>query len=847
MVKIILFITALLFSSIASSVVYQKTQQSDIYYFQSHRLLSSGEFEQAIVFSKKSLAIKPHRLDALKDLAYAYQWTGQHNEAIEYFRKILSLNPKDIKIEEALAFTLAWEKQYDEAISIYQDIIKTTDDYGAKVQLAEVLIWHKEPGRAEQLLRDILKSKPRDAKARLLLANALLYTGKTEEAGKIYDELLKERKILAKNKITEEQLHKSLGEAYMISKDYEKAISEYRKILQDNPLDAKTIVNLADILSWQLKYDESIKEYEKALLIEPDNLDIKEKLATTYCWKKDYGKSEEICKDILKEDPHRLKVYALLGQMLSWQKRYTEAFYYFNLALAQEKDKNIRFYYAEALFFSGEYTRAKEILEEILAKDPDNLEAKTYLADAYAYSKEFKKAILLYGQVLQKGDDPKVKRKLADTLSWDKQYKRAIGIYDELLREKEGKQAWLQKARVLGWERKYTEALKAYQELSEETRDPLIALEMKAKKAYWDSRVKGAIDDYEKLITLDSENEEAMFDLSQIYSYQSMWKEAIGEYEKILNLTPTHFRAKQGVKKARLLSRHLSLKSGYESYEADSAARMDDLKRYSFFNKLVYPREQNLAFSLDYRLTNRLFSDFGDVLENEGRFKLVYLNNPSWRADAFYDLTIYNKDIHAMHTFGTSYSFRLLDKNTASFSYERKRLENNSTVIRERFYSDNFKGRVDADLNKRMKLGADYLFTNYSDGNNNHQPGIDLLYRLSLEPKSLTLKYRYFYQNFLHKQSEYFSPKGFSTNSLKINWRHFLNKDEIFFGANDLYYDLAYEASVDSTGIVCHKFSTELNWDINKRLNLNIKGSDTQSSANVYRDKNIMASLNYYF
>ena len=122
-----------------------------------------------------------------------------------------------------------------------------------------------------------------------------------------------------------------------------------------------------------------------------------------------------------------------------------------------------------------------------------------------------------------------------------------------------------------------------------------------------------------------------------------------------------------------------------------------------------------------------------------------------------------------------------------------------------------------------------------------------MLYLFSLDPKQLSLKYRYFYQNFRNKQSDYFSPKGFSTNSLCLNWKHHLTKEEIFFGADDFYYDLGYEVSCDSTGIVGNKFSGELNWDISKRLNFNIRASVTNSSAGVYRDKNIMANIKYYF
>ena len=59
--------------------------------------------------------------------------------------------------------------------------------------------------------------------------------------------------------------------------------------------------------------------------------------------------------------------------------------------------------------------------------------------------------------------------------------------------------------------------------------------------------------------------------------------------------------------------------------------------------------------------------------------------------------------------------------------------------------------------------------------------------------------------------------------------------------------DIKYDISLDSGNIASHKFSTELNWDINKRLNFNIKGSVTNSSADVYRDRSTIAALKYYF
>lgn len=259
------------------------------------------------------------------------------------------------------------------------------------------------------------------------------------------------------------------------------------------------------------------------------------------------------------------------------------------------------------------------------------------------------------------------------------------------------------------------------------------------------------------------------------------------------------------------------------------------------------PLNYNSQISLEYKLTNRSFSDFADVVENEARVAFSYLEAPEWWMGAFYGFIDYNKGIDTLHTFGTDFNFRVFDLGVWSLSHQRQRLENSSGLIKNNYYRDNYKHRLDLDISKRLKIGLDYLFSNYSDDNCKNEPGADILYYLSLEPKRLTMKYRYFFRDFDDTVTEYFSPRDFSTHKLSLNWRHFLNKEEVFFGADDLYYDLKYDMAVDSGDIVSHKFSLELNRDISKRLNLNLKGSLTNSSADVYEDKSVTASVKYYF
>ncbi|MCQ9206722.1 MAG: tetratricopeptide repeat protein [Omnitrophica bacterium] len=645
-----------------------------------------------------------------------------------------------------------------------------------------------------------------------------------------------------------------LAYSYQWTDNYEKAMSNFQRALSFEPDDNKLKVALAKTYSWTKEYQKAIPLYKEVIEI-TDSIDAKRQLAEVYIWNSQPDKAKDILEVILKDTPLDVNAKLLFAKAMHYSGGAEKAAVIYEELLEKEKSeekdieeqKEIKVLLGEAYIISKDYAKAVEKYKEILKEDPGSIEARAGLADVFAYSKEFNKAIFLYKEILEEEEDLEVKRKLADVLSLDKKYDEAIRLYDEILDEKEDTKARLQKARILGWTREYGKSLKEYRKIVEFTDDVQVALEMRAKEAYWNNRVKHAIRYYNELIKKDPENVEAMFDLAQVYSYQSMWKEAKEEYGRILAVSPEHCRAEEGLEKVKFIADHLALKSGYEFFEADSKGRQSDIKRHAFFNKITFPVNYNFKVELDYRHAYRSFSDFGDVVENEGKVELLYKRTPDWWVQLFYDFIAYNKDIDTMHNFGSSFTFRVFDRGEFTTSYQRERLENTSTVIRDAYYKDDYKQRIYFDVNKKIKFGLDFLLSGYSDDKWKYEPGFDLLYYISLEPKRFMVKYRVFFRDFSKTVNEYFSPRDFWTNTLTFNWRHFLNKEEIFFGADDVYYDLTYNLSVDSEDIVSHGFIGEFNWDINKRLNFNIQGAVTNTSVDVYGDKRVSASLKYYF
>jgi len=189
-----LFLVILVATVVAVTWLYHESQQADINYYQGHRFFEKGEYDKAMKFCEKTLAINHSHKGALKDLAYSCQWTGDFKRAIEAFNQLLSIEPGDYKIMMALAEALAWNKEYEKSIAVCKEIIDLTGDVKAQILLGRVYVWNKQFDNAKEVLEEVLRKNPDNFQAKLLYAKALHYSGEAKKAIDIYKGLLKEKK-----------------------------------------------------------------------------------------------------------------------------------------------------------------------------------------------------------------------------------------------------------------------------------------------------------------------------------------------------------------------------------------------------------------------------------------------------------------------------------------------------------------------------------------------------------------------------------------------------------------------------------------------------------------------------
>lgn len=189
-----IYVISLAALAFGATAVYHHTQQSDINFYQGHRLFLRGDFRQAEGFLAKSLDHSPGRTDALREAAYCYLWTGRHKEAIESFETIIREGKPNEEDKRSLANAYAWSRRYDDAVKTLKELVFSTDRTVYKRRLARIYVWMKEYGKAKVVLEEVVKDDPSDTKAKVILAEALLRSGAQDRAIAILEGALAEMK-----------------------------------------------------------------------------------------------------------------------------------------------------------------------------------------------------------------------------------------------------------------------------------------------------------------------------------------------------------------------------------------------------------------------------------------------------------------------------------------------------------------------------------------------------------------------------------------------------------------------------------------------------------------------------
>ncbi|HKC64017.1 MAG TPA: tetratricopeptide repeat protein [Pyrinomonadaceae bacterium] len=284
---------------------------------------------------------KQEAMQCFLRIAEHYREEGFQSKAIAMYRKMDRLNPGSPEIANRLAV-------------LYETQGLIVDARAQYMVVAEA--WQREgqTRKALEVFRKVADLDPQNTEARIKLAQGFMHEGMEEEAAKAFSEA---------------------GAQYVARNEHERAIEPYTLALKLRPHDYKSLNGLLNAHIALGTPDEAVEVLENALQSRPDDIEILLMLANAYLEAEDAPAAE------------RTLISLVQTESSNYTRLIDAALLY--LKLGQTNDAvRVLSSITEQMLSAREDEKLMELLNEVLARDPEHVEALRLLVRVYAWQRD---------------------------------------------------------------------------------------------------------------------------------------------------------------------------------------------------------------------------------------------------------------------------------------------------------------------------------------------------------------------------------------------------------------------------------------------------------------------------
>lgn len=98
------------------------------WYVQTHKLMSAGHYEEAVVCLEKEIELNPDNLTARNEKAYCLIYLRKYEEAFQCFSRLIEIEPQNPTHYSGKAASLMFLKQYGEALKCIDSALNVAPD-----------------------------------------------------------------------------------------------------------------------------------------------------------------------------------------------------------------------------------------------------------------------------------------------------------------------------------------------------------------------------------------------------------------------------------------------------------------------------------------------------------------------------------------------------------------------------------------------------------------------------------------------------------------------------------------------------------------------------------------------
>ncbi len=382
----------------------------------------NANLEIAIKKFKQALKLKKNYLEALRQVAVAYEDQGEYIKALYYYRQILKLYPDDRSAKRTYSSVRAkaidhylrkgskdyFEGDFEQAVEAWNSVLKLepkNETANKFIQTAQVKLESKIKEHVAQGETLLLQNMQQDAYREFHAALKLDPKNKQARAGLDKVKLKKQEKeelgaALALDSAKRGNVRAALQDIKTIKRDPSNLLAQKYVNQIQNEQKSGTEKNYRkgiELLS-QGKLREAIFSLERAAELDPNDQGIKNLLYKTRTQLRENVKAlmargvellnsgrateaKEKFNEVLKLDPDNDEASEYLTNLTGKVAQVT---------VSKEEIKKL-YYDGVSLYLDGQNRRAIEVWRKILVLDPENQEAKSSITKAEMELKEMEK------------------------------------------------------------------------------------------------------------------------------------------------------------------------------------------------------------------------------------------------------------------------------------------------------------------------------------------------------------------------------------------------------------------------------------------------------------------------
>ena len=344
----------------------------------------SGNYASSLAFTNRALQASPTSYEFLMKKVSILDAMARYGEAVEVIEKLDKLNPNNAEVRKLNTYMRMQAGRYYMNSDPYLQFQSVLDkEPGNRDALNYVINIANSRGQLNDALSWInygLKKYPNDRELMGKKLSVLSGLKSYGLASNIAENFYKQNPT-PDNKQNFLELRTQSAKAYMAEQEYDSAAHDLKSVLFYDHSNLQATNMLVNTYTQQKRYDDALQTIDNALTYYPGDEALLYKKAGTLETYQHYAEAAQISKDLLQKYPDK--------------RHYLLSFVEQSLAAGRQS------------LAYDDYSSTKTILQQVLEKQPDNLDALNYIINIETAFKQYDSAIVYCDQALHYYPDSK--------------------------------------------------------------------------------------------------------------------------------------------------------------------------------------------------------------------------------------------------------------------------------------------------------------------------------------------------------------------------------------------------------------------------------------------------------